>query len=50
MVRQDTYTVAKKMEALLNRHKMRDVMKIRQGAELVGNNLDFESIRLELGL
>ena len=50
MVRQDTYTVAKKMEALLNRHKMRDVMKIRQGTQLISNNLDFDAIRTGLGL
>ena len=50
MVRQDTYTVAKKMEALLNRQKMRDVMKIRQGAQLISSNLDFDAIRAGLGL
>jgi BioD-like phosphotransacetylase family protein len=50
MVRQDTYTVAKKMEDLLSRHKMRDVMKIRQGTQLVSNNLDFAAIREGLGL
>lgn len=50
MVRQDTYTVAKKMEKLLSRHKMRDVMKIRQGEQLISNNLDFGAIRQELGV
>ena len=50
MVRQDTYTVAKKMEGLLSRHKMRDVMKIRQGAQLISNNLDFAVIRENLGV
>ena len=50
MVRQDTYTVAKKMEALLSRHKMRDVMKIRQGAQLISSNLDFAAIREGLGV
>lgn len=50
MVRDDTYTVAKKMEALLSRHKMRDVIKIRQGAQLISNNLDFTVIREGLGL
>ncbi|MCL1940255.1 MAG: phosphotransacetylase family protein [Desulfovibrionaceae bacterium] len=50
MVRQDTYTVAKKMEGLLTRHKMRDVMKIRQGAQLISNNLDFAAIREALGV
>jgi len=50
MVRQDTYTVAKKMEGLMARHKMRDVMKIRQGALLTSSNLDFAAIREGLGL
>lgn len=50
MVREDTYTVAKKMENLLGRHKMRDVMKIRQGTQLVGNNLNFAAIRDGIGL
>ena len=50
MVRQDTYTIAKKMENLLNRHKMRDVMKIRQGAQLISNNLDFIALRAGLGI
>lgn len=50
MVRQDTYTVAKKMEGLLTRHKMRDVMKIRQGAMLISNNLDFVAIREALDI
>uniref|UniRef100_UPI002D16879F phosphotransacetylase family protein n=1 Tax=Desulfovibrio sp. TaxID=885 RepID=UPI002D16879F len=35
MVREDTYSVAKKMETILSRHKLRDAIKIRQGAELV---------------
>ena len=50
MVRQDTYTVAKKMEGLLTRHKMRDVMKIRQGEQLISTNLDFGAIRDALGI
>ncbi len=45
MVRDDTYSIAKKMEAILNRHKMRDIIKIRQGAQLVSANLDFDAIR-----
>ena len=50
MVRQDSFTIAKKVEALLNRHKMRDVIKIRQGAQLISNNLDFLSLKSGLGL
>ncbi len=41
IVRDDTYTVAKKMETLLARHKMRDVIKIRQGTQIISNNLNF---------
>ena len=50
MVRQDTYAVAKKMEGLLGRQKMRDVMKIRQSAQLISVHLDFAAIRQSLGL
>lgn len=50
MVRQDTYSIAKKMESLLNRHKMRDVMKVRQGVELINSSLDFTAIRSALGV
>ena len=50
IVRQDTYTVAKKMEGLMTRHKMRDVIKIRQGAQLTSSNLDFAVIKGRLGL
>ena len=49
MVREDTYTVAKKMESLLSRHKMHDVMKVSQGAQLVGTHLDFDTIRAGIG-
>jgi BioD-like phosphotransacetylase family protein len=45
IVRQDTYAVAKKMEALLNRHKMRDDEKTRQSAALVGNNVNIAALR-----
>ena len=50
MVREDTYSVAKKMEAILSRHKLRDAIKIRQGADLVAKRLDFAAIRQGLGL
>jgi hypothetical protein len=36
------------MEGLLSRHKMRDVMKIRQSAQLISGNLDFSLIRTAL--
>ncbi|MFW6236640.1 MAG: phosphotransacetylase family protein [Desulfovibrionales bacterium] len=50
VVRDDTFTVAKKMEAILSRHKLRDVIKIQQGAQLVSSNLDFEYLNEALGL
>ena len=50
VVREDTYTVAKKMETLLMRHKLRDEIKIRQGAQLINANLDFATLKSELGL
>lgn len=50
MVREDTFTVAKKMDDILSRHKLRDAIKIKQGAELVSNNIDFEYLKQELGL
>lgn len=39
-VRDDTFSIAKKMEALLARHKLRDQAKIDQGARLVARHLD----------
>jgi len=50
MVREDTFTVAKKMDDILSRHKLRDAIKIKQGAELVASNIDFQILRKELGL
>ncbi len=50
IVREDTFTVAKKMENLLTRHKMRDAVKVRQGAELVAKHLRMDVLRQSLGL
>ena len=50
IVREDTFTVAKKMENLLTRHKMRDAVKVRQGAELVARHLRLDELRRGLGL
>ena len=50
IVREDTFSVAKKMENILSRHKLRDTVKIKQGADLVSSNLDFQYIRKGLGL
>ncbi|XPV76007.1 MAG: phosphotransacetylase family protein [Desulfovibrio sp.] len=50
IVRDDTFTVAKKMENILSRHKLRDNIKIRQGAELVAQNVDLDFIKKGIGL
>ncbi len=50
IVREDTFTVAKKMENLLTRHKMRDAVKVRQGAELVAKHLRLDALRASLGI
>jgi BioD-like phosphotransacetylase family protein len=50
VVREDTFSVAKKMEAILSRHKLRDKVKIQQGAQLVSSRLDLEQLRKTLGL
>jgi len=50
VVRDDTFSVAKKMETILQRHKLRDIIKIKQGAQLVSSNIDFEFIKKALSL
>lgn len=50
IVREDTYSVAKKMETILSRHKLRDVIKIRQGAQLVSSSIDYEYLKSALKL
>ena len=50
IVREDTYSVAKKMEIILSRHKLRDVIKVRQGAQLVGSSIDYEFLKQQIGV
>jgi hypothetical protein len=50
VVRDDTYTVARKMEAILSRSKLRDAIKIRHGADLVASLLDFSYMKEKMGL
>ncbi|MBT8764207.1 phosphotransacetylase family protein [Desulfohalobiaceae bacterium Ax17] len=50
IVRDDTYTVAKKMENILSRHKLRDAIKIQHGAQLVNSVLDYNYIKESIGL
>jgi BioD-like phosphotransacetylase family protein len=50
VVRDDTFTVAKKMEAILSRHKLRDVIKIQHGSQLVSSIIDFQYMKERLGI
>jgi hypothetical protein len=50
VVRDDTFTVAKKMEAIQDSYKLRDMIKINHGAELVNAELDYDYINEKLGL
>lgn len=50
LVREDTFSVAKKMETILSRHKLRDMIKVNHGVQLVGEALDFELLKDKLGL
>ncbi len=50
VTREDTFTVAKKMETTLSRHKLRDHIKVERGANLIAQHLDMEYLRSELGL
>jgi len=50
VVRDDTFTVAKKMEAILSRHKLRDVIKIQHGSQLVSSIIDFQFMKEKLGI
>lgn len=50
VVRDDTFSVAKKMEAILSRHKLRDIIKIQHGSQLVSSIIDFSHIKESLGL
>ncbi|WP_456325015.1 phosphotransacetylase family protein [Desulfonauticus submarinus] len=50
LVRDDTFTIAKKMDEILSRVKLRDVIKVQHGTKLVGSLLDFNAIKQGLGL
>ncbi len=50
IVREDTFTVAKKMESILSSHKLRDMIKVNHGAQLVMANVDFPRLKERLGL
>lgn len=50
VAREDTFTVAQKMENILNRTKLRESVKIDQGCQLVNENLNYTSIYKGLGI
>jgi len=50
VVREDTFSVAKKMENILSRHKLRDMLKVNHGVQLVGSALNFDLLKTRLGL
>ncbi len=50
MVREDTYTVAKKMDGILSRHKLRDTLKVSHGSQLVSQSVDFKKLSQSIGL
>ena len=50
VVRDDTYTVAKKMEGILGSTKLRDMIKIKHGAQLVHSAVDIAAIKEGMGL
>jgi hypothetical protein len=50
VVREDTYTVAKRMESILESSKLRDTVKISHGIELVNSILDYKTICKALGI
>ena len=50
VVREDTYSVAKRMDALLSQHKLRDEVKFQQASQLVAAHVDVAAIKQGLGL
>lgn len=49
-VSDDTYSVAKKMELILNSQKLRELVKIKRGAELVDHAFDYDMLCEKLSL
>ncbi len=50
IVRDDTYTVAKKMENILKSHKLRDMVKINQATQIINTNVDIPALKKVLGV
>jgi uncharacterized protein len=50
VVREDTYSVAKKLERLSVRLRLRDMVKVERGMAMVSDNVDFPLIYQKLGI
>jgi len=50
VVRDDTFSMSKKMASILSRLKLRDMVKIQHGAQVVANNVDIAHIKEQIGL
>jgi BioD-like phosphotransacetylase family protein len=50
VVKDDTYTVAKRMETILESSKLRDTVKVKHGIDLVNSILDYQTIATALGI
>lgn len=50
VVREDTFTISRKMDSILSRLKLRDMVKIQRGAQVVANNVDIPFIKEKIGL
>ncbi|WP_462325584.1 phosphotransacetylase family protein [Desulfoplanes sp.] len=50
IVRDDTYTVANKMENILKSHKLRDIVKINQATQIINTSVDVPAIKAPLGV
>lgn len=50
IVRDDTYTVANKMEKILKSHKLRDIVKINQATHIINTSVDVPRLKSALGI
>jgi len=50
IVREDTYSIAKKLEKLSSRLRLRDKSKVERGMNMVAENTDFPLLYGKLGL
>jgi len=50
VVREDTFSIAKKLEKLSVRLRLRDKSKVERGMSLVADNVDFSMLYKKLGI